>query len=111
MQERLGRGPGFDNLEQTRLIRAWGLLEKETKTVTEARDALLVEAGRGGNAMSRMTQRVEGVMTGLRFSYCAGCLEGGGRERFEPQTVRAHSPGSKRGHQAAQGAPKVGLKE
>ena len=46
------------------------MLEKERKTVTEARDALLVEAGRGVNAMSRMTQRVEDVM---RFSYCAGC--------------------------------------
>ena len=60
-------------MEQTRLVRTWGLLEKERKRVTEARNALLVEAGRGVNAMSRMMQRVEDVMTGLRFSYCARC--------------------------------------
>ena len=111
IQERLGRWPGVNNLEQTRLVRAWGLLEKERKMVTEAMDALLVEAGRGVNAMSTMTQRVEDVMTGLRFSYCAGWREGGGRERFEPRTVRAHSAGNKRGLPAARGTPKVGEKE
>ena len=71
MQERMCRWPRVNNLEQTRMIRAWGLLEKERKTVTEARDALLIEAGRGVNAMSRMMQRGEEVMTGLKFSYCA----------------------------------------
>ena len=42
MQERMCRWPRVNNLEQTRMIRAWGLLEKERKTVTESRDALLI---------------------------------------------------------------------
>ena len=99
MQERMSRWPRVQNLEQARLNRAWKMLERERKTVTEVRDTLLIKAGRGVNA--RMTQRVEEVMTGMKLSYCAGCREGGDREAFEPRTARAHSAGSDRGYPAA----------
>ena len=107
MQERMCRWPIVNNLEQTRMIRPWGLLEKERKTVKEARDALLIEAGRGVNAMSRMMQRGEEVMTGLNFSYCAKCR----REQFKPGMAGAHSAGSEPGYPAAQGSPRVGEKD
>ena len=86
------------------------MLEREKQMVTEARDALLIEAGRGVNAMSRMTQRVEEVMTRMKFSYCTGCQGGGDREQFEPRTLRAHSAGSNGGYPAYQVSPAVGEK-
>ena len=75
MQERMTRWPRVDNMEQARLNLAWEMLERERRTVTEAKDALLIKAGRGANAMSSMTQRVEEIVTGLKVLYCTGCGE------------------------------------
>ena len=102
MQERMTRWPRVDNLEQARLNRAWEMVERERRTVTEARDMLLFEAGRGANAMSRMTQRVEEVMTGMKDLYCTGCRGGGGfqdREQFGSMMVRAPFAESEHGYQ------------
>ena len=57
---------------------AWEMVERERLTVTEAGDSLLIEAGRGANAMAIMTKRVEDVMTGMKELYCEGCRGGGG---------------------------------
>jgi hypothetical protein len=73
MQERMTRWPRVYNFEQARLTRAWEMVERARRTVTEARDMLRFEAGRGATTMSRMTQSVEEVMTGMKDSYCAGC--------------------------------------
>ena len=66
MQERMTRWPRVDNLDRARLKRNWEMVERERSTVTEARDALLIKAGRGANAMSRMTKRVEEVMIRMK---------------------------------------------
>lgn len=59
MQERMTRWPRVDNLERARLNRAWDMVERERRTVTEA--------------TKRMTKRVEDVMTGMKESHCTGC--------------------------------------
>ena len=108
MQERMTRWPRVDNLDRARLNRTWEMVERERRTVTEARDALLIKAGRGANAMSRMTKRVEEVMIGMKESYCTGCRGGGGfqdREQFGSMTARAPSAESEHGHPASQGSP------
>ena len=114
MQERMTRWPRVDNLEQARLNRAWEMVERERRTVTEARDMLLFEAGRGANAMSRMTQRVEEVMTGMKDSYCAGCQGGGGfqdREQFGSMMVRAPFAESEHGYQWGKGEASGGQEQ
>ena len=108
MQERMTRWPRVDNLDRARLNKAWEMVERERRTVTEARDALLIKAGRGANAMSRMAKRVEEVMIGMKESYCTGCRGGGGfqdREQFGSMTARAPSAESEHGHPASQGSP------
>ena len=100
MQDRMTRWLRVDNLEQARLNQAWEMVERERRNVTEAKDAQLIEAGRG----AIMTKRVDDVMTGMKESYCTGCQGGGGfqdREQFGSMTARAPSTESEHGHLAS----------
>ena len=66
MQEKLARWPGVDSLEKERLSRAWSIMEWEQCAISDTRDALLMEAGKGSSATWRMKRRVEEIMAGLR---------------------------------------------
>ena len=47
--------------------RAWDMVERERRTITDA-DSLLVKAGRGLNALSRLTRKVDEIMARMRES-------------------------------------------
>ena len=97
MQDRMTRWLRVDNLEQARLNRAWEMVERERRTVTEAKDAQLIGAGRG----AIMTKRVDDVMTGMKESYCRGGGRFQDREQFGSMTARAPSAESEHGHLAS----------
>ena len=56
MQEKLARWPRVDSMEKERLSRAWSMMEREQRVISDTRDALLMEAGKGSSAMWRMKQ-------------------------------------------------------
>ena len=47
MQEKLARWPRVDSLEKERLSRAWSMMEREQRAISDTRDALLMEVGKG----------------------------------------------------------------
>ena len=46
-----------------------------TIAISDTRNALLMEAGKGSSAMWRMTRRVKEIMAGLRETLCDSCRE------------------------------------
>ena len=106
MQEKLARWPKVDNLEKERLGRAWSMMERERRAISDTRDALLMEAGKGSSAMWRQNRRVEEIMADLRETLCDNCREEGRaheREQCGSRSVRAPSTErEQRGPQPAQ---------
>ena len=73
---------------------AWSMMEREQRAISDTRDALLMEAGKGSSAMWRMTRRVKEIMAGLRETLCNSCREEGRsqeREQCKERSVRAPS--------------------
>ena len=56
MQEKLARWPRVDSPEKEPLSRAWSMMEQEQRAISDTRDALLMEAGKGSSAMWKMKQ-------------------------------------------------------
>ena len=56
MQEKLARWPRVDSPEKEQLSQAWSMMEQEQGAISDTRDALLMEAGKGSSAMWKMKQ-------------------------------------------------------
>ena len=56
MREKLARWPRVDSLEKERMSRVWSRMEREQAAISDTRDALLKEAGKGTTALWRMKQ-------------------------------------------------------
>ena len=53
-REKLARWPRVDNLEKERMNRVWSRMEREQAAISDTRDALLKESGKGTTALWRM---------------------------------------------------------
>ena len=82
----------MEDLEKERMNRVWSRMEREQAAISDTRDALLKEAGKGTTALWRMKQRVEDIMAGLRETLCEACRdECRGQEWREERSMRAPS--------------------
>ena len=82
MQEKLARWPRVDSPEKERLSRACSMMEREQHAISDTRDALLMEAGKGLKCHVEDEARVEEITVSMRETMCDSCREEGrGQER------------------------------
>ena len=114
MQENMARWRKVDNMEKERLGRAWSMMERERRAISDTMDALIMEAGKSSSAMWKLNRRVQEIMADLRETLCDNCREEGRaherkqcgsrsvrapstkREQRGPQPAKAHSAGGEK---------------